>query len=239
MLRAPEVNELFSFGLHQGVSGLEEGSRTLSPERSAKLLWSNDLEFGEKLFIQALGYYQRVSDFIYLQPQSEYRLTIRGAFPVFVYEQTDAEIFGADFMMKYTPVEAMDFLVRYAVVRGKDLTNDLYLINMPSDNIFGQATYSWKGGQRIRDIIFRVNGQYVFQQKNILPEQDFVLPPDAYFLLGASVGAHVKLKNESLLKLTIKGENLMNKKYRDYLNRFRYFADEPGINVSFNVNYTF
>ncbi len=239
MLRAPEVNELFSFGLHQGVSGLEEGSRTLSPERSAKLLWSNDLEFGEKLFIQALGYYQRVSDFIYLQPQSEYRLTIRGAFPVFVYEQTDAEIFGADFMMKYTPVEAMDFLVRYAVVRGKDLTNDLFLINMPSDNIFGQATYSWKGGQRIRDIIFRVNGQYVVQQKNILPEQDFVLPPDAYFLLGASVGAHVKLKNESLLKLTIKGENLMNKKYRDYLNRFRYFADEPGINVSFNVNYTF
>jgi iron complex outermembrane receptor protein len=239
MLRAPEVNELFSFGLHQGVSGIEEGTRTLSPERSAKLLWSNDLNFGEKLFIQAIGYFQQVADFIYLQPQSEYRLTIRGAFPVFVYEQTDAEIFGADLMLKYAPVEAMDFLVRYAVVRGKDRINDLYLINMPSDNISGQATVSLKGREKIRNIRFGVNGQYVFQQKNIQPEQDFVLPPDAFFLLGASVGAHIKLKNESLLKLTLNGENLLNERYRDYLNRFRYFSNEPGINVSFNANYTF
>lgn len=239
MLRAPEVNELFSFGLHQGVSGIEEGNRSLEPEKSAKILWANDLKISNKLFLQALGYYQRVDDFIYLQPQSEYRLTIRGAFPVFLYEQTDAEIFGADFMMKYTPLESLDFLVRYAMVRGKDLTNDLYLINMPSDNIFGQAVYSWKGGEVFKNFRLGLNGKYVFQQKNIEPQQDFVLPPDAYFLLGATVGAHFKLKNDSLLKLSIKGENLLNERYRDYLNRFRYFADEPGINISFNANYTF
>lgn len=239
MLRAPEVNELFSFGLHQGVSGIEEGSRTLAQERSLKLLWSHDVEIREKLFFQALGYYQRVNDFIYLQPQSEYRLTIRGAFPVFIYEQTDADIYGADLMVKYSPVESLDFLVRYAVVRGKDRLNDLYLINMPSDNISGQATYTWKGGKSVRNIRLGMNGKYVFRQNNIQPDQDFALPPDAFFLLGAALGAQVKLKNESLLKLTIKGENLLNNSYRDYLNRFRYFADEPGINVSFNVNYTF
>ena len=62
--------------------------------------------------------------------------------------------------------------------------------------------------------------------------------PEAYFLLGASLGTHFKIK-DSMMKVSVKAENLLNQSYRDYLNRFRYFADEPGINVSFNVNYSF
>lgn len=238
MFRAPEINELYSFGLHQGVSGIEEGTRTLKPENSLKFVWSNDLEIRGKLFFQVLGYYQLIRDYIYLQPQSDYRLTIRGAFPVFVYRQTDATLYGADVMLKYVPVESLDFLLRYAIVRGMDRTNDLFLINMPSDNLFSQATFSLKDGKAFKNTQFSLNGRYVFKQNDILPEQDFMPAPEAYFLLGASLGTHFKIKN-SMMKVSVKAENLLNQSYRDYLNRFKYFADEPGINVSFNVNYSF
>ena len=33
--------------------------------------------------------------------------------------------------------------------------------------------------------------------------------------------------------------NVFNSAYRSYLNDMRYFADEPGINFLFNVNYIF
>jgi iron complex outermembrane receptor protein len=237
-LRTPEVNELYSFGLHQGVSGIEEGTKTLNAEKSFKIIWSNDLEIREKLFFQALGYFQNIEDYIYLQPQSEYRLTIRGAFPVFIYQQTNANIYGADLLLKYEPMETLDLLVRYALVRGKDLTNNLYLINMPSDNIFTSVKYSINDGLLFKNTNFSINAKYVFKQNKIIPEQDFTPVPEAYFLLGLTMGTHFKLK-DNLLKITLKADNLLNEKYRDYLNRFRYFANEPGLNISLNLNYTF
>jgi iron complex outermembrane receptor protein len=33
--------------------------------------------------------------------------------------------------------------------------------------------------------------------------------------------------------------NAFNQSYRDYLNRFRYFADEQGQNISFRATYRF
>jgi iron complex outermembrane receptor protein len=63
-------------------------------------------------------------------------------------------------------------------------------------------------------------------------------PPNAYFLLGFGAASSLLFK-ESSLKFRFNIENLLNEKYRDYLNRLRYFADDLGINISIGVNYTF
>jgi iron complex outermembrane receptor protein len=34
-------------------------------------------------------------------------------------------------------------------------------------------------------------------------------------------------------------DNLLNKAYRDYMNRFRYFADDTGRNIFASVSYEF
>jgi len=238
LLRAPEVNELYSFGLHQGVSGIEEGNPNMEVEKSLKALWSLDFSIQHKLFVQALGYFQKVQDFIFLEPQEEFRLTIRGAFPVFLYKQTDANIAGLDLLMKYEPQRNLNFIAKYALVRGYDLTNDIGLVNIPSDNIFSSMTYTFKDGEKWKNNFFTINGRYVFQQKRITESQDLLLPPDDYFLLGMQVGTNYEWQ-ESSLKISLRAENLLNSTYRDYLNRLRYFADENGINVSLNLNYRF
>jgi iron complex outermembrane recepter protein len=37
------------------------------------------------------------------------------------------------------------------------------------------------------------------------------------------------------VEISLSGHNLLNTAYRDYLNRFRYFADEMGRNIVLRV----
>ena len=238
MLRSPEVNELYSSGLHQGVSGIEEGTRTLSQEKSLKAVASFDWYFKQKLFIQALGYVHPVSDFIFLEPQNEFRLTIRGAFPVFIYKQTDALIYGTDFLLSFEPKENVKWLFKYAFVKGEDRSGNRPLVNIPANNLFSSLTWSFKDSDKFKRNSFSVTGKYVFEQKNLLVEQDFLPPPDAYFLLGLNAETNWQFGHNPL-RISLTVENLLNTKYRDYLNRLRYFADEPGINFVLGLNYEF
>ncbi len=238
MLRAPEVNELYSAGLHQGVSGIEEGTRTLNAEKSLKGILSLDWFFQKKLFFQALAYYQNIEDYIYLQPQDKFRLTIRGAFPVFKYEQTNAQILGSDFLLTYEPTPSTKWLFKYSYIKGRDLSNDLGLINIPANNLFSSINFSLEDKKHFKKNTFSINGKYVFQQTEVIPEQDFSGTPDAYFLLGLKANTILPF-GHSKLHVGLSVENLLNTTYRDYLNRLRYFADEPGINVVFNLKYSF
>ena len=83
-----------------------------------------------------------------------------------------------------------------------------------------------------------VNGRYVFKQGHLNADQDISPVPEGYFLLGASIGTTFKLK-KTKLRCSISGENLLNTVYRDYLNRQRYFADDPGWNVNIRFGLTF
>lgn len=238
MLRAPAINELYSAGLHQGVSGIEEGNRMLKAERSTKGIISADWYFRNKVFLQALAYHQNIQDYIYLQPQQEFRLTIRGAFPVFIYEQTNASIQGLDLLLSVEPTSATKWLFKYSKINGRDRSNDLELINIPADQLFSSFSFSLKDFQNFKQTTFSINSRYVSQKKDILEEQDFLETPDAYFLLGLEASTQWQL-SESNIRFSLEVENLLNTTYRDYLNRLRYFADEPGINVTLNLRYGF
>ena len=78
----------------------------------------------------------------------------------------------------------------------------------------------------------------VFEQTNILAEQDFVAPPEGYNLVGLKVSSNI-LTPSYKLRFFIKADNLLNAKYRDYLNRQRYFADDTGISLTFGINFKF
>ena len=56
-------------------------------------------------------------------------------------------------------------------------------------------------------------------------------PTEAYALIGFDVNYEFKAVGQNF-KCGLTGSNIGNSSYRDYLNRFRYFTDEPGINIS-------
>ena len=235
--RAPEVNELYSYGLHQGVSGIEQGDRNLKKERSLKSLLT--LEWASKtVALQTTGYLQRINDYMYLQPRNEFEETIRGAFPVFIYEQTDALIYGADINLSINPISFFKMNVAYAIVRGEDRTQDIPLVYMPADNLTASISVLPKDSKKLSHTSIGVSTRYVWEQTRLLLQQDFLAPPPAYFLLGFNASTSFGLKKNKL-SINLRVENMLNTTYRDYLNRLRYFADEMGVNVSIGFNYSF
>lgn len=236
--RNPAVNELYSNGLHQGVSGIEEGDPNLEAERSIKTTFAAEGEVNERLFFEGIVYYQNIQDYIFLNPQDEIRLTIRGAFPVFRYEQTDATLRGFDLSATYHLSDNLDAKFKYSYLKGRDESNQQSLIFMPPNNTSASLHYQLAKLGQLENVELEINSQYVFEQKNILLEQDFVAAPTAYYLLGLRLAAEQPLA-KTTLNFYAKVDNLLNVAYRDYLNRQRYFADDLGRNLVFGVNWGF
>jgi iron complex outermembrane receptor protein len=236
--RAPGINELYSFGLHQGVSGIEEGNLELNDERSLKLLWTLNLFHREKLFLESTAYYQKIDGYIFLEPQNEYRLTIRGAFPLFVYKQTNAAIYGMDLLLKYEPDKYWIALFKYALTRGRDISQNSDLVYIPADNIHASLQYRFNEKLKLRDAYLAFDTEVNFEQSRYNPNLDFLPPPEGYVLLGLKGGFKIYLE-ASILHFNLTMENMMNKRYRNYLNRQRYFADETGRAIKFNVLFDF
>jgi len=243
-LRPPAINELYSAGLHQGVSGIEEGDPNLQIERGFK----NTLEYkwipSSNFSISALAYFQNFKNYIYLQPQDDFRLTIRGAFPVFVYEQTNANIYGFDISAQATLSNSLLASFKYSYIRGQDTSMDIPLVFIPPNSYNGNLIYRVKeafdlsSNVRLEETEFELSGRWVDTQNRLLPEQDFVDAPPSYFLLGMKASTNL-LINKQKLRLYIKADNVLDETYRDYLNRQRYFADDLGRSITVGLNFKF
>lgn len=232
--RNPEVNELYSNGLHQGVSGYEIGDPELRSESAFKQTLNLLLNFNDRLIVEGLGYVQFVNDYIYLNPENATILTIRGAFPLFRYRQTDARIYGFDLVATHDLTRKTRLLVKYAHIRGTDLERNVGLINLPSNKLTGRVTFHISKFFGLENIEFHISDKYVFRQGNIEPWQDFMPVPEAYNLLNAELVMEKQWKKRRL-KFWIRSSNLTNTRYREYLNRLRYFADETGADLVVGV----
>ncbi len=243
-MRNPAINELYSAGLHQGVSGIEEGDPNLNQEKALK----NTLEYkwvpGSQFAFNVLGYYQYFEDYIYLNPQDEFRLTIRGAFPVFSYEQADADIIGLDVSTQYTISNSLLGLLKYSYLKGENRGQGEPLIFMPPNSLFASLTYRGHNTRMLteslnmEDTEIEVTNRYVFRQNNLLDEQDFLAAPEAYNLFGLKVSTNFILPQYKI-RGYLKVDNLFNTQYRDYLNRQRYFANDVGRSLVIGLNLKF
>ena len=76
------------------------------------------------------------------------------------------------------------------------------------------------------------------RQNRLLPFQDFLMPPASFGLVNFGAETKFLIKDKELF-MSLQCDNAFNIRYRDYLNRLRYFADEMGRNVTFRCVYQF
>ncbi len=230
--RAPQINELYSQGLHQGVSGIEEGDSSLSTERSTKASLGIQYTSGDGHFtVIGSAFAQRIAHFINLEPQEDFRLTIRGAFPVFQYRGVDASLLGAKVTV-LAQVGALEIDSRLALLRGQNLTDDLALVYMPPTNWRTHLTYTLPLEYQLS-----LTSLWVMRQGRVVPVQDFLPAPPGYALLHAGVSKDLTWGKHQVTVL-LEVENVLNQAYRDYLDRQRYFADAPGRSINFRLGYS-
>ena len=249
--RQPNVAELFSRGLHHGAAGIEEGllvedgelvdsveDAPVIPEKSYK--WVTTALFStDKLKVEGSFYINWINDFIYLEPSpGEFRLTIRGAFPVYRYQQTDANLTGFDGALDWNFAGPWSFDLKGSVLRGWNVTENEYLIWMPADRIETAIHYDQDEFIGLDDFHLSIGMLTVSRQYKAPTDGDFVEPPAGYSLMNIHTGFTIPTgKNKLGIYLNV--DNLLNTRYRDYLNRFRYYADDIGRNVTLKLRYDF
>lgn len=236
--RAPGINELFSDGIHHGVAAIEYGDANLNPESSQKISGSvNYIADNKKTSFDFTAYGNWVTDFIYLQPQ-ETALTIRGAFPVYQQQQTDAFLGGIDIGMNQLLTEKLRLDVKGSYLYAQNTSENKPLIFMPANRLSSGLRYTLSSTEVFYNPYLQVGMNHVFEQKRVPLDEDFADAPSAYTLLSISVGSTLSIGKYNLI-IGVSVENLTNTVYRDYMNRFRYYADEMGRNVTFNLRLPF
>ncbi|TDB64235.1 TonB-dependent receptor [Arundinibacter roseus] len=236
--RAPNVSELFSDGVHHGAAAFEEGNENLQPEKALNSVLSAQYEHS-RLRVEVGAYYNYIRDYIYLKPQPEPILTIRGAFPYFKYTQTNATFAGLDVNAELNLTKELAWTSKFSYLRVTDVRNDSYLVMIPANRWDNALKYQWKEAGQWSNLYASVTNRWVAEQRRVPPASDFAPPPAAYSLWAVQAGGKWEVSPKNQLELTITVDNLFDTVYRDYLNRFRYFSDEIGRMISLRAQWSF
>lgn len=232
--RAPAPNELYSNGIHQGIGTIERGNKNFDSETCYNITATGIYKF-KKITLEMTAYYNRFRNFIYLNPTGQLELTIRGAFPVFEYRQSNVSINGLDFKAEYAVSNYFSLITKGMLVRGWNFSNNDYLIYMPSDRADLTLKMKIPSWRVFKHSAIQINNQFVSKQWRAPKNVDFMEPPPAYYLLGVNLGTEIHVKKQKFL-LNLSATNLLNARYREYLDQFRYYADAVG--VSYNIRLT-
>ena len=235
--RAPQVVELYADGVHHGSASFERGDADLKQEMSFDLSTSFQADFS--WLSASVGFYQYfIQDFIYAKPTLTSQLTIRGAYPAFDYTQDDVSLTGGDVNLTIKPYRGIELTNRISLLRAWNRTADEWLIMMPPQRFEHGLRYTFRDFKQVKGLYLGASAQIVLQQKLAPQNQDYLPPPPGYWLLNFEAGATFAILQQPV-HLNVAVANALNTAYRDYLNRFRYFADERGINVSLKVSVPF
>ncbi|MFY7898728.1 MAG: TonB-dependent receptor domain-containing protein, partial [Chitinophagaceae bacterium] len=246
--RAPQVNELYSDGLHHGAARLEKGDSTLASERANSIMASLTIQ-KKKWSVDIGAYLKKIDDFIYLNPVYPPELTIRGAFPTFRYVQANILMYGFDVQLGYEISSHVSWSGKATIVRAKNRVTKEWMIQMPADRFENAVQYNFGNAKFVNDSYCKIGVTHVLQQTRVpltgnIPvtkngittmESDYLQPPPAYFLVGLEAGTTYQFNKHLPIQITVTVANLFNTVYREYLNAFRYYADEMGTNIGLKI----
>ncbi|GAB3339863.1 TonB-dependent receptor [Marivirga atlantica] len=271
--RPANVSDFYRSGKHQSVieyglwryvrdsdnnfddAVLSNEERYVGIEQAFKIVSGYELK-NDRFSAELTAYVNYIQNYIYSKPGGIVN-TVRGAFPLFIYQQTDALFAGADISSKIQHSKQFSSVIRANYVWAKDITNDDLFVDIPPAHLGYGINYTipnWAGlsgielGLQANYYAEQFNAPRVITVKEILAAQeadvnlfaeddsnfDYLPAPDDYLLM--SLNAAADYKNFSFMA---KVDNLLNTAYRSYTNRMRYFADETGINLSLSVKYKF
>ena len=228
--RAPQVNELYVNGLHHGTASFEIGDSSFRAERSLKQLLQWNYQPDSSWTVDVTLHANYMADFINLVPTVPATLTLRGAYPTFRYTQIDALLYGSDLRLEHQWSPSWKAGIKGALLWARDLSQKDWLQQMPSHRFEAQLTYLF-ATPRFQNSYISPSVLHVFRQTRVPGSfVDYLAAPPAYTLVNLSMGTDYKLGKQQL-GIVLGVTNLFNTRYRDYMNRFRYFTDEVGRNV--------
>jgi iron complex outermembrane recepter protein len=214
-----------------------------------------------ELFALDVGpYVNYIFNYIYLRAGGITQ-NVRGVYPYFRYGQTDALFLGADLSATWYVNRYFRVVPQATLLRASDEINHDYFVFVPSNRYELALRYEKPSLLTFKNFYIESKVQYVAKQMraprvitareidearetNIDPFEtdkrnfDFMAPPPAYWLWNLSAGISITTKCIQY-DFRISSENTLNQTYREYTNRFRYYADDLGRNIIFSFKCIF
>ena len=240
--RPPDINELYAIGLQDG-SYWVVGNKNLASERGYKLVLGT--KYRNTWFsVEPSVFFQRINSYIYDHigtGKDRFHNHPSGKYPKFIYDQDDVKLYGGDIEATVKPLQGLTFVGKGEWMFARNLTHNDWLPFMPSDRYGLSATYDLPLTKNHKyHSSLSLSGIYVTKQTRFDPDKDLVPDsPPAYFLLNGTAEFRIALPQNRELKFMIVGDNILNALYKEYTDRFRYYAHERGANFSLRTLFKF
>jgi iron complex outermembrane receptor protein len=214
--RAPNLAELASDGLHEGIFQYEIGKPDLRNEQNlnteAEINYS-----GAWLQVGTAFFHNQFYDYVYLAPTG--RDTF--GFPVYRYRQANARLYGGEASLALMPggLSGWSLTEEFSTVKGL-LSVGGRLPYIPAAKWTSRLRYERNFGKKVQKAYLTIGSQYIFKQNH--PAVHETTTP-AYFLLDAGLGANI-VRGKQVVDIRITGSNLLDRKYADHLSRFKNYG---------------
>ncbi|MCA0376579.1 MAG: TonB-dependent receptor [Gemmatimonadetes bacterium] len=221
--RAPSASDLFANGFHEGTRAFEIGQRDLAVETSL------NTDLGLRLRTarasgELTGYVNRIRDYIYLAPVGG----AGRALDSLQVRQGHARLVGAEAALTVPLAHGLSASTVADIVYATSTSDDSALPFVPPAR--AAATLRWD--ERAPGRFVALNGEWVARQTRVF-RQDFA--PPSYGLLHASAGLS-RLTPRGLLHVDVSVRNVFDVRYRDFMSRYKEFADAAGRHVVVKVS---
>lgn len=209
--RAPNLAELTSNGLHEGVFQFEIGNKDFKSEQSLEGDLGLVIE-SKILSLDASVFNNKINNYIYLGQSSD---TLRG-YPVFRYNQSDANLQGFEADLSVKPNKWLSFRETYSTVIAKrNDGSNLPLI--PADKVTSSVHFELSNWKFFYSPYLEISANSALR-KTRLGENETTLP--GYILINLDFGCDLKFEKQ-LINLSISCNNLLNKTYIDFMSRIK------------------
>jgi iron complex outermembrane receptor protein len=242
--RAPNIAELSSNGVHEGVFRYEIGNPDLKPEESYQLDASFNYE-NKYVSLSLGGFANLINNYIYYNTSGETIAVDDRDFPIYNFVQDNAFLRGIEASFTLHPVSFIHFENGFSYTRATNRTTKESLPFIPAATLHNEL--------RFEPTIAGTNHSYVsvgidnfFKQTKI---DSFEQATSGYTLLNAAIGTTLKLSKNQDITVYVAGKNLLDKAYYDHLSRFkpgRLSDEDPtlgiynqGRSITFGVNIPF
>lgn len=223
----------------------------VNPEVGYK--FTNEFQFIKNEDSHLLTFYSHyIKDYIFERPLGVLG-TFVGPTPASIFAQADSFFAGIDYTWRKDWSNNYTGTLGFSFLWSKNISDNEPLFEQAPISLNYEFLWKHKKVWKFDSSEIRIKPSYTFQQffapRTIDPDNlidgsiplnpndeifDFIDAPSGYFLLD--IGWRFKYKQ---FNAGISVNNVLNTSYRSNLNQLRYFADEIGTNVLFNLSYSF
>ncbi|MBK5279034.1 MAG: cobalamin receptor protein, partial [Bacteroidia bacterium] len=225
------------------------------------LKWVNTYQYNSDRFkVEVSGYINYIFNYIYLRPTGITQ-NVRGAYPYFRYTQTDASFLGIDFSGIWQLQPRLKVSSKMSLLRATDEGNNDYLVFIPASRIEAAIRFEEPKRYAAKNFFIESKIKYVAKQHRAprvvtvreiqdanemgmglfaanSSNFDFMEAPAGYYLWNLSTGFSLN-REKVRYDFRVAAENILNTTYREYTNRFRYYANDIGRNYVVSIKCIF